>query len=401
MRLPRCLASVAFCDEIIVVDSGSSDQTMQVARAVGARTIEHAWHGFGKQRNIAIDAAQSEWILEIDADEWLSSDLQREIESFLLDPPAAVNLCVLPTRELFLGRFLGPASHYPYYRARMFRAGAYRHDETLTVHEGLTPDSRPAVFHGDLNHEFAGSLAEAVTDARAYARLEARQLESTAALGLVSGVLLRPITKFAYLAVLLGGWRDGAAGLLKITLQCAADSLTWLFAVRRGLRIANRSSEPYIHFGRRRVRRGPLRIVAVGQFDENARRLVRNATASGCWVTVITADGDGPLGVRPDRGPVDGWRLHRVKRLGILRLLQALDAEVQLGEWDVIVALDRRAYALLSLLPSAPRSGAPVVAARAAPALVEELTRSAVAAQRQGVSPAPGAPSAAAGSASR
>src|SRR5947209_3726192 len=80
-RLPDALASVAFCDEVIVVDGGSGDGTVQIARAGGARVIENPWPGFAAQRNVALDAARGEWILEIDADERVSPPLRRSIEA--------------------------------------------------------------------------------------------------------------------------------------------------------------------------------------------------------------------------------------------------------------------------------------------------------------------------------
>src|SRR5829696_5140177 len=82
-RLPAALDSVAWCEEIVVVDSLSTDRTVEIARAHGATVVENAWPGFGAQRNVAIDHATSEWILEVDADERISTDLRDEIRAFL------------------------------------------------------------------------------------------------------------------------------------------------------------------------------------------------------------------------------------------------------------------------------------------------------------------------------
>ena len=123
-RLPAALASVAFCDDVVVVDSGSRDRTMEVARAAGARVVEHPWRGFGMQRNVAIDAAAADWILEIDADERITPRLRAEIEEFLARPPEGVDICAVPCRDLFLGGRLGPSAKYPKYRLRLFRRRA-------------------------------------------------------------------------------------------------------------------------------------------------------------------------------------------------------------------------------------------------------------------------------------
>ncbi|HEY1457645.1 MAG TPA: glycosyltransferase family 2 protein, partial [Solirubrobacteraceae bacterium] len=153
--LSRCLNSLRFCGEVLVVDSGSRDATVQIARAAGAVVVENPWPGFAAQRNVAIDHAGGDWILEIDADEWLSPTLAAEIGAFLENPPPEVSIAVLPMRQHFLGAALGPSAHYPFYRPRLFRRGAYRHDVGRAVHEGLRVRTRPWVFHNDMFHELA------------------------------------------------------------------------------------------------------------------------------------------------------------------------------------------------------------------------------------------------------
>ena len=115
--------------------------------------IEHPWRGFAIQRNVAIDAACGDWILEVDADERVSPELRTSIEALLAQPPEGVAMAVCALRNRFLGGLLGPSAKYPAYRSRLFRRGAYRHDESLTVHEGLEPRERPAILAGDLEHD--------------------------------------------------------------------------------------------------------------------------------------------------------------------------------------------------------------------------------------------------------
>ncbi len=198
-RLPAALASVAFCDEVVVVDSGSRDRTAELARAAGARVVERPWRGFGAQRNIAIDSTGADWILEIDADERVTPRLRAEIEAFLAEAPEDVDICAVPLRDLLLGGRLGPSAKYPKYRLRLFRRGRYRHDEQVRVHEGLWALGRTWAFEGDLEHVLAETPREAVRYVWSYARLEAEQLSGpVSASDRVRGIVLRPPSKFAY-----------------------------------------------------------------------------------------------------------------------------------------------------------------------------------------------------------
>ena len=111
-RLPECLASIAFCDEVIVVDSGSTDRTTEIARASGATILEHPWEGFAVQRNVGLDAARGEWILEIDADERVTPRLRDEIIALVADRSIEVDNAAVPVREVLFGVPLGPSALY-------------------------------------------------------------------------------------------------------------------------------------------------------------------------------------------------------------------------------------------------------------------------------------------------
>ncbi len=398
--LPRCLDSLRFCDELVVVDSGSRDATVQIARAAGAVVVQNPWPGFGAQRNVAIDHSSSDWILEVDADEWLTPELAREIQSFLQPLTTNASIAVLPMRQRFLGAMLGPSAHYPFYRPRMFQKGAYRHDERRTVHEGLYARTRPWVFAADMHHELAESWREAFADAWAYARLEARQLKDVPVGVALRGALLRPPAKFVYQLVLLGGWHDGWRGAVKIGLDSLVDVLVWLryllgaSSVRRPRTVRSDSitgngsqtntqgetsddgrrttqspgtavavpvgqataSErvPRVHYGRRKDRVGPIRVALVCSASElrlpSVGSWLDTSQRAGAWVSVVT-DSDEAL---------PGVRIYRVARLGALQLIRALDAERQLGPFDAVVAPGWLTRLLLRLMPSSLRSYSPV-----------------------------------------
>jgi hypothetical protein len=347
-RLPDCLASVGFCHEIVLVDSGSTDATIEIARVAGAHVVEQPWLGFAAQRNVALDHATGDWVLEIDADERVSPQLRGEIESFLADPPDGVELAGLPLREIFLGRALGPSAKYPKYRHRLLRRGSYRHDEARTVHEGFIPQGIVQPFDGDLIHLLATSSTEAVGDAWRYARLEAGQLQGPRSpVVWVSGALLRPAVKLLYRLMVDGGWRDGWPGLAKISLDCATDTAVWTRHLlgRRGSERGLSGVAGSAHYGSRRLHRGSLRVVGVAADPATAavaERWLAHARAAGADVTLI--------GACPGAGQ-DGVRVRALRRLGPLALIRALDAEDQLRPIDAVVAFGIRAGLLLRAVP--------------------------------------------------
>jgi Glycosyl transferase family 2 len=366
-RLPAALASVAFCDEVVVVDSGSRDRTIEVARAAGARVIEHPWRGFGAQRNVAIDSTDADWILEVDADERVTPRLRAEIEAFLSDVPDGVDICGVPCRDLLFGGRLGPSAKYPKYRLRLFRRGAYRHDEQVAVHEGLWAFGRTWAFEGDLEHLLATTPGEALRDAVAYARLEARQLRGpVSAAARVRGVLLRPFAKFWYRLLVDGGWRDGPRGLAKIGLDCLSDALVWTLA--RGDRGGGPAPQ---HHAKPRERRGSVRLLAIAAGRERSGRAagwLRAARAAGADVALVT---DSP-------GAADGdLHVRRLDRLTPLRLIRALDAEVQLRGVDALVPCGPLERRLARLLPSELRAPFGELDPEIDPAEAERLVRAA------------------------
>jgi hypothetical protein len=353
-RLAHALESVAFCDEVIVVDSGSTDATVALARASGATVVEHAWRGFAVQRNVALDRASGDWILEIDADERVTAALREEIVGFLADPGDA-DLCALPLRERFLGAWLGPAAKYPNYRLRLFRRGAYRHDERRVVHEGLVSEGPVRPLEGELEHLLADGWSEALRDMWLYARLDAAQAPALAgAVAYARGLVARPAAKFAYRLVVDGGWRDGPAGVIRIGLDCASD------AIVVGRRLLGRAPAPPAgvpagtdHFGRDDRRVGPVRLVAVAGGEQDSRRALawlEAARAAGADVALISA--------APPAG-AHAVRVRRMPRLGVLHLTRAVDAENQLRTIDLLVTAPGRAARLARLVPGVLRGGVP------------------------------------------
>jgi hypothetical protein len=347
-RLPAALASVAFCDEIIVVDGGSSDATVRIATEAGARVIESPWPGFAAQRNIAIDAAGTDWILEVDADERISERLRQSILELMGDAPPGAAMAIFALRNRFLGGPLGPSAKYPSYRSRLFRRSVYRHDEQRAVHEGIEPRERPLILEGDLEHELAATPREALVDLWRYAKLESvHVLRPASPAGYLKGILLRPGAKFAYRTLVDEGWRDGWRGLGKIWLDVSSDALVWVRVLLGAGRPSGTQDESGAeHFGRRSV--GPLKIVAVasgGRATQEAVEWLEGLRARGADVALIAED-----------APEDITIPHQaVRRLGPLSVIHAIERELHVRAIDAVVPIGGRARRVLRLLPRSHR----------------------------------------------
>ena len=346
-RLPEALRSVAFCDEIVVVDGGSRDDTVAVARGFGARVIENPWPGFAQQRNVALQAANTEWVLEIDADERVSPRLAESIQELIASAPAEVKVGACARRNRFLGRLLGPSAKYPDYRFRCFRRTGFGHDERLPVHEGLPASAGAAVLDGDLEHELAGSLGEALGDAWRYADLQARHLgRPGSAHAYLVGIAVRPPAKLFYRLVLDGGWRDGWRGALKIGLDCASDVLVWLLVLLRGSDTRVGAASPDGHFGSTwGAGERPPKVVAVATGEAHARR-------AAAWLAALKAAGTETALLTDIAGrELDGVRLRQLPHVGPLEVLRAMEAENQLLPTHALVAVGSRARLSVRLLP--------------------------------------------------
>ena len=134
-RLRACLASLAWVDEIVVVDAESHDKTVEVAREFTDRILVQPWLGFAAQKNFAVDQARGEWILSVDADEEVSLELRGEVEAILAVPVTAAGYAV-PRRNIFWDRWIRHGGLYPDWQTRLFQRGQGRFVQRA-VHESV------------------------------------------------------------------------------------------------------------------------------------------------------------------------------------------------------------------------------------------------------------------------
>ena len=209
-NLPRALASVGgLADEIVVVDSGSRDRTIELARQHGARVFERVWTNFSDQRNFAAVQASHEWILTLDADEELSPELRAELERWKQTTPEAVAY-EMPRRARYLGRWISHSGWYPDRKRRLYRRDKARFAGAL--HEALQVEGPIGRLEGDLLHYTVESLVEHRAKMEGYTTLAAQELYRAGRRSWLLPLLVAPPWAFLRTYFLQQGFRDGAAG---------------------------------------------------------------------------------------------------------------------------------------------------------------------------------------------
>jgi len=216
-RLRRCLGSVPFADEIVVVDSGSTDGTERLAQDLGARVITAAdWPGFGPQKNRALDAARGTWVLSLDADEWLDPELAAQVQAMVRQPLAAGTPAAfsLPRLSSFCGQWMRHSGWYPDRVARLFQRGRARFSDDL-VHERLQVEGRvDALGGGHLLHDSIPSLHLAVDKMNRYSSGRAQDLLRTGRRGGLGRAIGHGLWAFVRTYFLKRGFLDGRLGFV-------------------------------------------------------------------------------------------------------------------------------------------------------------------------------------------
>jgi len=210
-NLPRAIESLRCCDEIVVVDSGSTDRTMEIAEKLGARAIDSPWPGYAKQKNLAAEKAAYDWILSIDADESLSEALEAEIWQLKKNGPRFDGY-TMPRMAKYLGRWIRHSGWYPDRKVRLYdrRKGQW---QGAYVHESVKVDGRVGHLQANLLHFTCDSLSEHLKTMDGYTTLAAQQLLSTDEKVTWGRLILEPPWTFFRTYVLKLGFLDGVEGL--------------------------------------------------------------------------------------------------------------------------------------------------------------------------------------------
>ncbi|WP_263357331.1 glycosyltransferase family 2 protein [Acidicapsa ligni] len=217
-NLRRTLQSVAWADELILVDSGSTDETVSIAEEFGAKVFHESWKGYGGQMNSAIDKCTSPWVFSLDADEVLTPELQAEIQELLKGTPNRDAYWV-PRRNQIFGRWMRHGGQYPDYKLRLFQQGTARLPENTEPHATPKWSGPKGKLRGDLLHYQYPTVALYVEHMNRYSSASVplvlrKGRTCRGLLEFLSMTLLNPVLTFIKNYIFRGGFLDGREGLL-------------------------------------------------------------------------------------------------------------------------------------------------------------------------------------------
>lgn len=210
--IERCLRSLAFCDEILLIDSGSTDATCEIARRCNATVITEDWRGPATQRNRGLDRARGEWRLLLDADEWVSDELRAEIVALLAREPREPAFRI-PRLSSYCGRYMRHGGWWPDHVVRLVRRGGARYEGGI-VHERPCPSGPPGTLQHPLMHESFRDLEQVLQKTNSYSSWGAQELVRAGRRASLKAALGHGLWAFIRTYVVRLGFLDGRHGLM-------------------------------------------------------------------------------------------------------------------------------------------------------------------------------------------
>lgn len=220
-HIGRCLESVKWCDEIIVIDSGSTDKTLSICRQFNARIFERAWPGYVEQKRFGLSQCQFKWVLNIDADEEVSQELSNQILEVLRkgrvssDQPAGYYLLRIVH---YLGRWWRKGGWFPEYRMRLMQR-EFAKWGGRDPHESALVSGPTAKLSGELRHYSFETIAEHVAKLNSHSSVAAQELHRNGHRSSLSNVLFNPVMRFLKFFCFKRGFLEGRAGLVAASLE--------------------------------------------------------------------------------------------------------------------------------------------------------------------------------------
>jgi len=224
-QLGECLASAAFADELLVLDSGSTDETCAIAERQGARVESRVWLGFGRQKQLAVSLARNDWVLCLDADERVTERLADSIRKAMAG--GRFQAYRMARRNRFLGRWLAHGEGYPDWSLRLFHRGhaSWSNDE---VHEAVLTTAEVGRLDGDLLHDSADDVATYIAKQNRYTTLHAEALFKQGVRAGYWRLVASPVARFVKFYFLRLGLLDGGPGFAHIVIGCNNAFLKYL-----------------------------------------------------------------------------------------------------------------------------------------------------------------------------
>lgn len=213
-KIEDALKSVAWADEIVILDTGCTDRTIEIAQSYTSNIINYTFEGFGKLRNAGIDACANEWVLSIDADERCTPELAQEVQAILQQDQLKDGYWI-PRRNWFMGRWIKHCGWYPdYCQPKLFKKTHMRYRDEDLVHEGWDLTGEIGYLQHDVLHFSYQNLSDVVRKIDSYSDLGAEKLRKKGSSGGFFKALSRSVWAFMRTYMLRLGFLDGKAGFV-------------------------------------------------------------------------------------------------------------------------------------------------------------------------------------------
>lgn len=210
-KIADCIDSLSFADEIVVVDSGSTDRTVELARARGARVVHNDWPGHVGQKNFALDQTTGDWTISLDADERVSKRLRDEILVTLENPKA--DGYAIPRLVYYINRWIRHCGWYPARKVRLIRKGSGRWGGE-NPHDRLLVDGRVDALRGDIYHLSFDDVSEHLRTINSFTDIAANERAAKNETAGYLSMTLRPVGTFLKMYFIKLGFLDGIPGLI-------------------------------------------------------------------------------------------------------------------------------------------------------------------------------------------
>lgn len=219
-RIGPCLESLRFCDEIVVVDSGSTDGTLEIATRFGARVFERPFESINDQKEFGREVARGAWLLNLDADEVVTPPLQEEITRVLANgDDDGVDAYRIPFRNHFRSVWVRRSGYYPDPHVRLIRRTRARWDRSAPVHDKILVDGRTGMLRGHINHYSFESISDFIHKSNTYASSFATRAHANGRRAGFFTIAMHTLGRFLKAYVVKGGFLEGALGLTISGLQ--------------------------------------------------------------------------------------------------------------------------------------------------------------------------------------